>query len=154
MRIVTDSEQQTIKLGERLGRYLQAGDVLGLIGELGSGKTTLVRGIARGLGLKEEHQVASPSFVLIREYPARLPLYHFDLYRLDKIKDIEQLGLQEYLFNEGVCVIEWAEKMKLLLPDYLEVRLAVQGEQQRAISFFAHSKRYVELIKNAFLREP
>ena len=142
MRIVTNSAQETIRLGEQLGRHLKAGDVLGLIGELGSGKTTLVKGIASGLRVKEREGVSSPSFVLIKEYSGKIPLFHFDLYRLDKIKDIEYLGVEEYLFDKGVCVIEWAEKMRMLLPDYLQIDLAIKEENKREFKFFAHNKRY------------
>lgn len=146
MKIITNSAEQTINFGRRLGRHLKSGDVLGLVGELGSGKTTLVKGIASGLGVREEGAVASPSFVLIKEYRGKVPLFHFDLYRLDKIKDIEYLGVEEYLFDDGVCVIEWAEKMKTLLDEYLEVDLAVKGENKREIKFYAHSKRYADFI--------
>lgn len=146
MKIITNSPEETVKLGRKLGRHLKAGDVLGLIGELGSGKTTLVRGIASGLGVAGREAVASPSFVLIREYSGKIPLFHFDLYRLDKIKDIEYLGVDEYLFDKGVCVVEWAEKMKMLLPDYLEVNLALKGETKREIKFIAHNKRYEDFI--------
>ena len=147
MRVITNSAQETIELGEQLGRHLKVGDVLGLIGELGSGKTTLVKGIAWGLGIKEREGISSPSFVLIKEYTGKIPLFHFDLYRLDKIKDIEYLGVEEYLFDRGVCVIEWAEKMKMLLPDYLQIDLTIKDENKREFKFFAHSKRYKTLLK-------
>ncbi len=147
MRVTTNSAQETIKLGKQIGGRLKAGDVLGLIGELGSGKTTLVKGIASGLGIREREEVSSPSFVLIKEYAGKIPLFHFDLYRLDEIKDIACLGAEEYLFDDGVCVIEWAEKMKLLLPDYLQVNLIVKGKDKREIKFSAHNKRYEALIK-------
>ena len=146
MRIVTNSQEETVKLGERLGRNLKSGDILGLIGELGSGKTTLVKGIASGLGVKKREDVSSPSFVLIKEYKGRIPLYHFDLYRLDRIKDIRHLGVEEYLFNDGACVIEWAEKMKMLLPDYQQVNLLIKGEDKREIKFSARSRRYEGLL--------
>lgn len=147
MRIITNSAQETIRLGEELGRHLKMGDVLGLVGELGSGKTTLVKGIASGLGVKKKEDVSSPSFVLIKEYTGKIPLFHLDLYRLDKIEDIEYLGLGEYLFDKGVCAIEWAEKMKTLLPDYLQVDLRVKGESKREFEFYAHSRRYEALLK-------
>ena len=147
MKIITNSALGTISLGERLGQQLKAGDVIGLIGELGSGKTTLIKGIAFGLGVKQRESVSSPTFVLIKEYTGRLPLFHFDLYRLDKIKDIEYLGVEEYLFDRGVCVIEWAEKMKVLLPDYLQIDLTVKGENKRELKFSAHNKRHEALLK-------
>jgi tRNA threonylcarbamoyladenosine biosynthesis protein TsaE len=146
-KIVTNSAQETIDLGKKLGRHLRKGDVLGLIGDLGSGKTTMVKGIALGLKVKQNDAVSSPTFVLIKEYRGRIPLYHFDLYRLDKIKDIAYLGVEEYLFNDGVCVIEWAEKMKMLLPDYLQVNLAVKGENKREFKFLAHDKRYEVILQ-------
>jgi len=147
MKILSNSEQETVSLGEKLGRQLKPGDVLGLVGELGTGKTTLTKGIASGLGIKRGQDISSPSFVLIKEYAGKIPLYHFDLYRLDKIKDVEYLGVEEYLFDQGVCVIEWAEKMKMLLPDYLQVDLAVKGENKREIKFSAHTQRYKSLLK-------
>jgi len=147
MRIVTNSPEETIGLGEQLGRHLKAGDVLGLIGELGSGKTTLVKGIASGLGVRKRERVASPSFVLIKEYSGKIPLFHFDLYRLDRINDIEYLGVEEYLFDKGVCVIEWAEKMRMLLPDYLQINMTIKGENKREVKFFAHNKRYENTLR-------
>jgi len=150
MIITTKSAEETIKLGRNLSKLLKPGDVLGLIGELGSGKTTLVRGIASGLGVKEKEGVASPTFVLVKEYRGKIPVFHLDLYRLDSIKDIESLGVEEYLFDQGVCLIEWAEKMRMLLPDYLQVNLKVIGESKREIGFRAHSKRYQTLLNEAF----
>ncbi len=147
MKIITNLAQETVELGRQLGKHLKAGDILGLIGELGSGKTTLVKGLASGLGIREREEVCSPSFVLIKEYAGKIPLFHFDLYRLDEIKDIACLGVEEYLFNDGVCAIEWAEKMKLLLPDYLQVNLIIKGKDKREIKFSAHSKRYDTLLK-------
>lgn len=150
MKIITNSAEETVKLGEQLGRHLKVGDVLGLIGELGSGKTTLVKGIASGLKVNKTDDVLSPSFVLIREYPGKTPLFHFDLYRLDNVKDIEYLGVDEYLFDQGVCVIEWAEKMKMLLPDYLQINLKIKGEHKREFRFFAHSKKYENSVLRYF----
>jgi tRNA threonylcarbamoyladenosine biosynthesis protein TsaE len=147
VKITTNSTQETVKLGERLARHFKGGDVVGLIGEFGSGKTTLVKGIASGLDVQEREAVVSPSFVLIKEYPGKIPLFHFDLYRMNKIRDIEYLGVEEYLFDQGVCVIEWAEKMKILLPDYLQINLVIKGENRREFRFLAHSKRYKALLK-------
>ena len=150
MKILTNSAEETVKLGERLGRHLKVGDVLGLIGELGSGKTTLVKGIASGLKVNNREDVLSPTFVLIKEYPGKTPLFHFDLYRLDKVEDIEYLGVDEYLFDRGVCVIEWAEKMKMLLPDYLQINLSIKGEHKREFRLLAHSKKYEDFILRYF----
>jgi tRNA threonylcarbamoyladenosine biosynthesis protein TsaE len=105
------SAQETIELGRIIGSQLQEGDLLALIGELGTGKTTFTQGIALGLGVDPACYVTSPTFTLINEYPARRPLYHIDLYRLQSVSDIEELGLQEYLESNGVTVIEWAERL-------------------------------------------
>ncbi len=101
--------------GQRLAAELRAGDVLALTGDLGAGKTCLVKGIARGLGILQE--ITSPTFTLINEYVGgRLPLYHVDLYRLDSAEQALQIGLDDYLGRDGVTVIEWAEKVESLLP--------------------------------------
>jgi tRNA threonylcarbamoyladenosine biosynthesis protein TsaE len=146
MKIITQSPEETIALGQKLAQHLKPADVLGLIGEFGAGKTTLVKGVAQGLGVKEREHVSSPSFVIVKEYEGRIPLFHLDLYRLDNLTEIEYLGFGEYLFDEGVCVIEWAERMKMLLPDYLEVRMAIKGEKSREITFIPHTRRYEEIV--------
>ena len=111
---VSESPEKTQGIGIKLGSLARAGDVFLLVGSLGVGKTCLAQGIAWGLGIKE--YASSPSFVIVKEYQGRLPLYHIDLYRLDEIDEIAELGLDEYLYGEGVCVVEWAEKGFSLLP--------------------------------------
>lgn len=106
-KYATNSEQQTEELGSRLAAHLQAGDVVLLRGRPGAGKTALVRGIAMALGYKGTP--SSPTFTLINEYRAELPIYHMDLYRLADVVELEELGLDEYLYGEGVCLIEWPE---------------------------------------------
>ncbi len=113
--ITTKSEQETIAEGKRLASFLKAGDLAALTGDLGSGKTTFTKGIASGLGVENPEYVNSPSFVLIREYKGEIPLYHFDLYRLDNLQDMGYIGIQEYLDGDGVVVIEWADKLGKLL---------------------------------------
>jgi tRNA threonylcarbamoyladenosine biosynthesis protein TsaE len=140
--------EQTQLLGKRLGEIVLEGDVILLEGELGTGKTCLIQGIAHGLGIKQ--YAFSPSFVLIREYYGRLPLYHIDLYRLNNVEEIDELGLEEYLYGNGICVIEWAKKGLPLLPrDYLliELNYVVTNESQRNISFCPRGKRYLDLIQ-------
>jgi len=113
--IETHSVADTIAFGERLATELQPGDVLALTGDLGAGKTCLVKGIARGLGIAQE--VTSPTFTLIHEYRGgRLPLNHVDLYRLDNVEAAVGIGIEEYLGGDGVTVIEWAERIAPLLP--------------------------------------
>ena len=131
-----------------MGELAQQSDIVLLTGELGTGKTCLVQGIAHGLGIEE--YAFSPSFVIVREYHGRLPLYHVDLYRLDDTSEIADLGLEEYLCRDGISVIEWAEKALAMLPqDRLLIRLSyVPGyETQRTISLRSEGQRYSELAK-------
>lgn len=109
------SAEHTVSLGEKLGLHLQAGDIVSLTGPLGSGKTTLVKGIARALEIEEE--ITSPSFTLISEYSGKLPLYHMDLYRIDSFDEFELTGAEELMYGSGVTVIEWAEKIEEFLPE-------------------------------------
>jgi tRNA threonylcarbamoyladenosine biosynthesis protein TsaE len=131
--IETRSVDETIGFGARLAAGLQPGDVLGLIGELGAGKTALVKGIARGLGITRE--VTSPTFTLIHEYGGgRLPLFHVDLYRLESVGQALAIGIDEYLNGAGVTVIEWAEKIDPLLPERTRrIRIASVAENARRI---------------------
>src|SRR3990170_4836152 len=108
LTICTENADETISFGEALGSRLGPGDVVALFGELGSGKTTLTKGIARGAGVAAE--VFSPTFTLIHEHPGRVPFYHVDLYRLTGQEDVEDLGIEEYLYGQGLVVIEWAER--------------------------------------------
>lgn len=111
MQIIAKSRAETIAFGENLGKSLNPGDIVLLFGDLGSGKTTLTQGIARGLGLKNGEYIRSPTFTLINEYQGAMPIYHIDLYRLQTFEDVENLGLEEALFGDGVAVVEWAEKL-------------------------------------------
>jgi tRNA threonylcarbamoyladenosine biosynthesis protein TsaE len=112
--IYISKEEETIKLGELLGRTLKPGDVIALRGELGAGKTVLVKGMAKGLDVKEEPN--SPTFVLMNAYQGRMPFYHFDLYRISGAEELEGIGYEEYLFGEGVSVVEWAERAEEIFP--------------------------------------
>jgi tRNA threonylcarbamoyladenosine biosynthesis protein TsaE len=141
------SPEQTQRLGMRLGELAQPGDVLLLTGNLGSGKTCLTQGIAWGLGVKE--YASSPSFVIIREYHGRLTLYHIDFYRLDRIEEIADLGLDEYLYGKGICVVEWAEKGIAVLPkEHLLISLIYVSDTERSISLEPRGHRYTELLKS------
>ncbi len=138
----TNSPEATRALGEQLGRLNNPGDIIALSGDLGAGKTCFTQGIARGLGITK--RVTSPTFILIREYEGRLPLYHFDAYRLDGPADLEQLGSEEYFGGGGVCVVEWAERVATALPeDRVEVELQrVPGEEElRFIRFKSTGRR-------------
>ena len=130
--LTTKSAAETIELGKKIGAFLLPNDVIALTGQLGAGKTTLIQGIADGLGVKD--YVTSPTFIIINEYEGRLPFYHVDLYRLDYIKDIAALGIEEYFTRGGVCVIEWAERLKGLLPPGAEkIELKIISEEEREI---------------------
>lgn len=119
-------------MGKKIGAFLLPNDVIGLFGSLGAGKTTLIQGIAEGLQVKD--YVTSPTFIIINEYQGRLPFYHIDLYRLDEVKDVEELGIEEYFNRSGVCVIEWAEKLKELLPKSAEkIEIEIISETERKI---------------------
>ena len=113
----TESPIETQALGEKIGRTLKQGDVIALIGDLGTGKTCLTQGIARGVGIASDEVVNSPSYILINEYNGRIPIYHIDLYRLEDNAEIAELGLSEYIEGDGICIIEWAERMADALPD-------------------------------------
>ncbi len=132
----------TRRIGEAIGKGLQPGDVILLAGPLGAGKTTLVQGMAKGLGVTGS--VMSPTFVLMRELEGRLKLYHLDLYRLEKMPEITDLGLDDYLFGEGVTVIEWADRAEALWPDdHLRIDLEYGAEAKgRKLKVTAHGKRY------------
>jgi tRNA threonylcarbamoyladenosine biosynthesis protein TsaE len=126
---------------------LSPGDVLALKGELGSGKTEFVHGLAQGLEVPED-LVASPSFTLVHEYPGRLPLVHIDLYRLENLPPEMLPDLEEYLPGPGAAAVEWAERLGALLPrEYLEVEIEITGETTRELSFRGHGRRGEELIQ-------
>ena len=146
-KLISGSPEQTQHLGRQLGEQARAGDVYLLTGNLGSGKTCLTQGVAWGLGVKE--YAFSPSFVIIREYHGRLPLYHIDFYRLDRIEEIADLGLDEYLYGTGVCVVEWADKGITVLPDeHLLIHLSYISDTERSIILEPKGRRYAELLKS------
>jgi len=143
--VTTHSPEQTRRLGQVIGGLARGNDLYLLKGNLGTGKTHLVQGIAFGLGIDE--YACSPSFMIAREYHGRLPLYHLDLYRLDHIEEIAGLGLDEYFRDDSVCAIEWAEKGAPVLPgDNLTIRLTHLPGEKRNISFIPHGNRYDELV--------
>ncbi|HEY7984699.1 MAG TPA: tRNA (adenosine(37)-N6)-threonylcarbamoyltransferase complex ATPase subunit type 1 TsaE [Ktedonobacterales bacterium] len=131
--LVSPSRRETLRLGERLGRATEPGDLILLRGDLGAGKTTLTQGIARGLGVSGA--VNSPTFTLIKEYAGRLPLYHIDLYRLDDLAQVEELGIEDYLERGGVSVVEWADRGEPLWPpSWLGIALRADGPYRRRLT--------------------
>ena len=120
--LLSHSEQETKEIGEKIAKKLKEGDVIALNGDLGAGKTAFAKGIAKGLGIKEF--ITSPTFTIVNEYIGKIPLYHFDVYRINHISEMDEIGTEEYLYGEGVCVIEWADLIKDLLPEHtVDIRI-------------------------------
>ena len=153
MTIDVPDLETTVALGKSLGPLLFPGSVVALIGPLGAGKTTFTRAVAEGLGVKNLAAVNSPTFTLIHEYPARLPIYHFDAYRLATAEQFEGLGIQEYFGGEGVCLVEWADKFLELLPEErLEIRIERVSEIERKWVLIGIGERHEELVENWIVR--
>ena len=141
------SLEDTEKFGFRLGKILKGGDLLCFIGDLGAGKTTLTKSIAKGLDVKD--YVTSPTFTLINEYQGRVPLYHFDVYRLDDVDSLYDLGFEEYFYSNGVCIIEWGDKILSLLPKdtiILEINRG-NGDNDREVTITGQGDRYTEIVE-------
>jgi len=140
-KFLSKSAKDTINFAAKFAKALKPGDIVALVGNLGAGKTTFTKGIAKGLGVKDYVHVNSPTFVLIKEYKCRgtarrapTSLYHFDLYRLDMIRDIKDLDADGYFFGKGVSVIEWADKCQALLPkNHIRVDFKIKCENEREI---------------------
>ena len=130
----TKSPKETQTLGEELGKKLKPGNVIALIGDLGTGKTCLTQGITRGVGIAPHEVVSSPSYILINEYNGNIPIYHIDLYRIETFEEIAELGLSEYVDGVGICIIEWADRMGDVLPDTcIKVHITWENENTRSI---------------------
>lgn len=147
-----ESPDQTQKMAQELSSFLEKGDVLGLRGNLGSGKTTFVQGLAQGLKILDGYAVSSPTFAFIHEYAcSKTPLFHMDFYRLAEGSEAESLGLDLYLQGQGICAIEWFEKAQALLPkDFLELEFRVPSENTRDIHMIAHGPRSQKILSNFF----
>ncbi|MER3447887.1 MAG: tRNA (adenosine(37)-N6)-threonylcarbamoyltransferase complex ATPase subunit type 1 TsaE [Candidatus Dadabacteria bacterium] len=148
-------EEDTIKLGEALGRLLKPGDIVALKGELGAGKTVLVKGIAKGLDVKEEPN--SPTFVIMNTYVGRVPLYHFDLYRVSGKEELEGIGYEDYFFGDGVTVVEWADRAEEIFPEStIEIEIKIpskntNSETVREIKFKGE-KKWLSLFRSTVER--
>jgi tRNA threonylcarbamoyladenosine biosynthesis protein TsaE len=139
----------TEAFGRRLADLLFPGAVVALIGPLGAGKTHLVRAVALGLGVADGRVVTSPTFVLIQEYVGRMPVYHFDAYRLRGESDFSDLGVHEYFEGDGVCLVEWADRAAGVLPlEHLRVELAVVSETARRATVEGFGRRYEMLVQS------
>jgi tRNA threonylcarbamoyladenosine biosynthesis protein TsaE len=143
--LTTSSPEETRELGKRIGKLAMSGNVVLLEGQLGAGKTCLTQGIAWGLDINE--YTLSPSFVIMRELYGRLPLYHIDLYRLDNIEESMELGLDDYLYGKGVCVVEWAEKALSILPtEYLMIKIEYLSDTERRFELKPEGKLYEDIV--------
>lgn len=138
LAIISGSSQETEEAGRQLGALLAGGNFIALHGELGSGKTCFTRGVVAAAAPESAHLVSSPTFAIMNEYPGAIPVYHFDFYRLNNGHEIVELGFEEYLHGNGICIAEWSERLgELLPPDHLSVNFEYTGDDQRNISFEA-----------------
>ena len=145
IEIVTNSPEETQRLGEVLGKYARPGHIFLLTGRLGAGKTALTQGIARGAGSTD--MARSPTFVLVTQYRGRLPIHHMDLYRLGSAVDVIDIGIDEYLNGDGLCVIEWADKASQVFPpERLDIQIDYLSENTRKISVSSDAVEYEGLL--------
>ena len=142
--VTSNSPDQTIELGRNLGSQLKGGEVVAVCGQLGSGKTHLIKGIAAGAGAADSRHVNSPTFVIINEYTGRLDIYHIDAYRLDSISEFEMLGFDDFCYPESVVLIEWADKIESVLKHlaYIRIELKHAGKTKRIIHV-RNTPRYI-----------
>ncbi len=153
-KFISKSEEETMDFAKMVAQHLHRGDIVCLFGDLGSGKTTFVKGLASVFGILPR-KVNSPTFTLINEYKGKkgkkknnaIGIYHFDLYRLDSVEEINIIGYDEFLYGDGIAVIEWAERFKELMPkEYLHMGLKFVNEQSRAIECWAKGKQYEKIM--------
>ena len=128
----THSSEETEKLGYETGLKAKAGDIFCLSGDLGVGKTVFTKGFAKGLGIDED--ITSPTFTLINEYNGRIPLYHFDVYRIGDIEEMEEIGYDDYFFGQGICLIEWAELIEEILPEK-RIEVTIEKDLERGFEY-------------------
>ena len=146
--ITTQSVDETQKLGQKIGTLLEYPLIIALIGDLGSGKTAFVQGLAGGLDVSADYYITSPTFTLINEYPGRLPLFHVDLYRLETVNDLDDIGLDEVLCDRAVIAIEWADKLSVdLSNEYLSVRFQIIDENCRKVKMIGYGQNGINLIR-------
>ena len=156
LALTSNSSCETEELGRRLGSILTRGTFIALHGELGSGKTCFTRGVVAAAAPESAHLVASPTFAIMNEYPGTVPIYHFDFYRLTNCHEIAELGFDEYLHDNGICIAEWSERLgELLPPEYLSITFEHAGDDQRQIVFASNGPETAGLLKQlAALEKP
>ncbi|WP_036931754.1 tRNA (adenosine(37)-N6)-threonylcarbamoyltransferase complex ATPase subunit type 1 TsaE [Proteocatella sphenisci] len=147
MKKYIENVEKTIEIGMIIGRALKNGDIICLDGDLGAGKTHLSKGIAKGLDIEEE--ITSPTFTIVQEYEGRIPLYHFDVYRIADSEEMYNVGFEDYLNKNGAIIIEWSEIIRDILPnDRLEIKLVYAPEGGRYFTFNAFGKRHEDLLRD------
>jgi len=145
--LLSKSTEETVGIGEHLAKCIKKGDIICFFGDLGSGKTTLIKGIAEGLKINRK-KVHSPTFVLMNVYQGRLPLFHFDFYRLEDVQEINTLGCDEYFYGDGVSVIEWADRLGIFLPkEYLRIDMKHRKIDERVIRLSAKGTHYQNIVR-------
>lgn len=145
--LTVENLDQTLLIGEKTGGLMKAGHVIALSGELGAGKTTLVKAIAGSFDIPAE-TVCSPSYTIVNEYEGSIPLYHFDLYRLEGADDIGELGFEEYFEGNGLSIVEWADVAPQSLPDErLEIQITISGDDRRRFDISGVGDEYVRIVK-------
>jgi len=141
LTFTTNDSQETQQVGYEIGQLTEAGELILLTGELGAGKTCLTQGICRGAGF--EGFASSPSFVLVKEYPGRFTIYHIDLYRLESIDEISEMGIEEYVGGDGLCIVEWANKAENLFPiEHLHIQIEHVSPDTRGFQVISNGERY------------
>ena len=145
----SNSDHKTINVGRKLGELLREGDVIALVGRLGSGKTWFTKGLALGIEVSRNTIVTSPSFSLLNTYEGRCPLFHIDAYRLERLSDFLSAGLDEYFYKDGIVAMEWADRWPEILPDRtVRVELAIVDHSSRKIALSGHHRRAVEVLES------
>lgn len=146
-QVTTRSAAETRKLGQMIGTRIDRPTCIALIGDLGSGKTAFVQGLAKGLDVSEQYYVTSPTFTLINEYPGRHPLFHVDLYRIENLSELGEIDLQEVFEQDAVVAVEWAEKLSPdMLSDHLKLQFRIINDDIRQIDIFAYGQHALNLI--------
>jgi tRNA threonylcarbamoyladenosine biosynthesis protein TsaE len=147
-QVSTNSSEETHVLGQEIGAIAEAGTVIGLTGDLGSGKTVLVQGLAKGLAVPDNYYITSPSYTLINEYPGRLPLFHIDLYRIGTTEEVEDIGLLDIVYKDNVVAIEWADRLQQnLLSDHMAIHIEVFNATSRKLGLTSYGQSSGNLLK-------
>ncbi|PAB59348.1 tRNA (adenosine(37)-N6)-threonylcarbamoyltransferase complex ATPase subunit type 1 TsaE [Anaeromicrobium sediminis] len=144
--IISNSEDKTFNIGYKLGELLQVGDIVCLTGDLGAGKTTMTKAIAKGLNIDE--YITSPTFTIVHEYEGREKLYHFDVYRVGSVEEMEDIGYEEYFYSEGVCVIEWANLIEEIIPEkHLWINIKYGLNNERIMDMVPTSEHFKKIVE-------